>query len=136
MFYDRIINERFERCLDLYLCPRVRKRKLDIDPDSLIPKIPKNEELRPFPTKINIQYIGHKSRIRSINHDKTGQYLVSCDEKGYVFVWEVTTSRKVWTYKFEGINFSAQFNSSGLLALANQSAVYILNLNIFPKATY
>lgn len=66
-FYDKLINERFERCLDLYLCPRVRKRKLDIDPDALIPKIPKTEELRPFPTTLNIQYIGHKAKIRSIS---------------------------------------------------------------------
>jgi ribosome biogenesis protein ERB1 len=40
-FYDRLINERFERCLDLYLCPRARRKKLDIDPDTLIPKLPK-----------------------------------------------------------------------------------------------
>lgn len=53
-FYDKLINERFERCLDLYLCPRTRKKKLDIDPDSLIPKLPKPEELRPFPTTVSI----------------------------------------------------------------------------------
>ncbi len=39
-FYDKLINERFDRCLDLYLCPRARKRKLDIDPESLIPTLP------------------------------------------------------------------------------------------------
>jgi len=39
--YDKFINERFERCLDLYMCPRVRKKKLNIDPKSLIPKLPK-----------------------------------------------------------------------------------------------
>lgn len=51
-FYDKLINERFERCLDLYLCPRTRKKKLDIDPESLIPKLPKPEELRPYPTTL------------------------------------------------------------------------------------
>lgn len=51
-FYDQLINERFERCLDLYLCPRMRKKKLDIDPESLIPKLPKPEELRPYPTTL------------------------------------------------------------------------------------
>ena len=26
--YDRFIQERFERCLDLYLCPRMKKKKV------------------------------------------------------------------------------------------------------------
>jgi hypothetical protein len=26
--YDRFINERFQRCLDLYLCPRARKMRV------------------------------------------------------------------------------------------------------------
>jgi ribosome biogenesis protein ERB1 len=28
--YDRYINERFERCLDLYLCPRSRVKRMDL----------------------------------------------------------------------------------------------------------
>merc|ERR1719199_283074 len=50
--YEAGIKERFERCLDLYLCPRVMKRKLNIDPESLVPKLPKPRELRPFPTTL------------------------------------------------------------------------------------
>lgn len=38
-----------------------------MDPEALIPKIPKPEELRPYPTTLSVQYIGHKSRVRSIN---------------------------------------------------------------------
>lgn len=30
--YEHTVRERFERCLDLYLCPRVMKRRLNIDP--------------------------------------------------------------------------------------------------------
>ena len=30
--YHGMVRERFERCLDLYLCPRSFKRKLNIDP--------------------------------------------------------------------------------------------------------
>ena len=30
--YEHSVRERFERCLDLYLCPRVMKRRLNIDP--------------------------------------------------------------------------------------------------------
>ena len=37
--YQNGIQERFERCLDLYLCPM--KRRLNNDPESLVPKLPK-----------------------------------------------------------------------------------------------
>lgn len=30
--YPKFVRERFDRCLDLYLCPRSFKRKLNIDP--------------------------------------------------------------------------------------------------------
>jgi ribosome biogenesis protein ERB1 len=29
--YDRFIQERFQRCLDLYLCPRMKKNKVGFD---------------------------------------------------------------------------------------------------------
>lgn len=38
--YAAGIRERFERCLDLYLCPRATKRKMNVDPESLLPKLP------------------------------------------------------------------------------------------------
>ena len=39
--YQDLIREHFERCLDLYLCPRVMKKKVNIsDPSQLIPELP------------------------------------------------------------------------------------------------
>uniref|UniRef100_A0A2K6DDW7 Ribosome biogenesis protein BOP1 n=1 Tax=Macaca nemestrina TaxID=9545 RepID=A0A2K6DDW7_MACNE len=48
--YGRFIQERFERCLDLYLCPRQRKMRVNVDPEDLIPKLPRPRDLQPFPT--------------------------------------------------------------------------------------
>ncbi|CAB1320469.1 unnamed protein product [Coregonus sp. 'balchen'] len=48
--FSRFIHERFERCLDLYLCPRQRKMRV---------------------------YRGHTSLVRSISASPTGQWLVS-----------------------------------------------------------
>lgn len=31
--YKDFVKERFERCLDLYLCPRAIKKNVDVDPD-------------------------------------------------------------------------------------------------------
>lgn len=36
--YSNFVLERFERCLDLYLCPRKLKLRLNIDPETLIPR--------------------------------------------------------------------------------------------------
>ena len=78
--YPNFIRERFERCLDLYLCPRVNKKKLNIDPESLVPQLPKPRDLRPFPNTLAIVYEGHTGRIRALAIDPTGQYLVSASD--------------------------------------------------------
>ena len=56
--YENFVKERFERCLDLYLCPRKMKRRLNIDPETLVPRLPKPSELRPYPNSLCIQYLG------------------------------------------------------------------------------
>lgn len=71
-FYDKLIQERFQRCLDLYLCPRVKKRKLNIDPDSLIPKLPDPKLMKPFPTAISIIYDGHEAPVLALGVSSSG----------------------------------------------------------------
>jgi ribosome biogenesis protein ERB1 len=86
-FYDKLINERFDRCLDLYLCPRVKKKKLNMNPEELIPKIPSVDELKPFPTALNIVYTGHAAAITSLVVSPKGQFLASGDKTGVFIVW-------------------------------------------------
>ncbi|OWK50752.1 Ribosome biogenesis protein BOP1 [Lonchura striata] len=50
--YSRFIHERFERCLDLYLCPRQRRMRI---------------------------YRGHSSLVRTLSVSPSGQWLVSGD---------------------------------------------------------
>lgn len=53
--YDGFIQERFDRCLDLYLCPRQRKMRVQLDDESvLLPKLPRPRDLQPFPTTLAI----------------------------------------------------------------------------------
>ncbi len=52
--YDNFIKERFDRCLDLYMCPRQRKMRVQVDPLDLIPKLPKPKDLQPFPNTLSI----------------------------------------------------------------------------------
>ena len=91
--YDKLIKERFDRCLDLYLCPRERKTKLNIDPDSLIPKLPKPAELRPFPERLSFSFDGHVGRVYSVSVSPNGESLLTGGQDGTVKLWEVSTGR-------------------------------------------
>jgi ribosome biogenesis protein ERB1 len=99
--YGRFLKERFERCLDLYLAPRVRRNKLNIDPESLLPKLPSPEELRPFPTTCATVFRGHDGRVRSLAIDPFGVWLASGGDDGTVRVWEILTGRQVWSFKID-----------------------------------
>jgi len=99
--YARFLKERFERCLDLYLAPRVRRNKLNIDPESLLPKLPSPEELRPFPTTCATIFRGHEGRVRSLAIDPSGVWLASGGDDGSLRVWEIMTGRQIWSVKLE-----------------------------------
>lgn len=90
--YDTLVKERFERCLDLYLAPRVRKNRLNIDPSSLLPKLPRAEELKPFPTVTSVVY-DHGSRVRSVAIDPSGKWVASGGDDGFVKFWELETGK-------------------------------------------
>ncbi len=59
--YEHLIKERFGRCLDLYLCPRQRKMRVQVDPQDLIPKLPKPKDLQPFPNTLSIVILLYNS---------------------------------------------------------------------------
>merc|ERR1719261_1402033 len=75
--YKEFITERFKRCLDLYLVPRALKQRMNVDPDSLLPKLPNPKDLRPFPTHIAVSYEGHTGMVRGVAVDFTGHWLAS-----------------------------------------------------------
>lgn len=102
--YDRFVKEKFDRCLDLYLAPRVRRTKLNIDPESLLPKLPNPDELRPFPTHEAGRFHGHQGRVRSLAIDPSGQYLATGGDDGTVRVWTIEPQREVWTVRLGADN--------------------------------
>ncbi|SMQ46976.1 unnamed protein product [Zymoseptoria tritici ST99CH_1A5] len=94
--YEKFVKEKFERCLDLYLAPRVRRSKLNIDPESLLPKLPDPSELKPFPTTCHKTFTGHEGRVRSIAVHPAGRYVASGGDDGTARVWDLQQSRQVW----------------------------------------
>lgn len=97
--YDRFVKERFERSLDLYLAPRVRRNRLNIDPESLLPKLPSPDELRPFPTTCAAIFRGQEGRMRSVSIDPSGIFIASGGDDGFVRIWEMLTGRQLWNVK-------------------------------------
>jgi len=128
--YEGLIKERFERCLDLYLCPRLRRKKLNIDPNSLIPELPKPADLRPFPTTSNILFKGHNSWISGMDIDIHGQYLASCEKEGIFMVWDTKSSRTLQKVQYEGelTNLCwSKTSSTNFIALCNDKKLHLIN---------
>jgi ribosome biogenesis protein ERB1 len=141
--YGTFVKERFERCLDLYLAPRVRKNRLNIDPTSLLPKLPKPEELKPFPTVCQTIFRGHEGRVRSLSIDPSGCWLATGGDDGSLRVWELLTGRQIWNVRLgsdEAVNAvrwqpSGTRISSGILAAAAGEDIFLMIAPILDPET-
>lgn len=130
-YYDNFIKERFQRCLDLYLAPRALKKRVNIDPNILLPNLPDPKELRPFPNQQCLLYKGNESRVRSISVNYNGQYLLSAAEDGAVRLYEVETTKCLNIWHFNSVLQQIQFNPNPLLnifAIITQTCLIICQL--------
>lgn len=91
--YENAVKDSFERCMDLYLCPRVRKKRVNIDPETLKPKLPSRKDLKPYPVACYLEYKGHKGAVVSISTEASGQWFASGSTDGTVRIWEVESGR-------------------------------------------
>ena len=129
--YAHFVKDVFERCLDLYLAPRVRRSKLNIDPESLLPKLPSVEELRPFPSVSSSIFRGHGGRVRSLDVDPSGQWVATGGEDGTIRVWELQTGHQTWAIKLgadEAVNAVSwrPGHDAFILAAAHAESLYML----------
>merc|ERR1719375_1797447 len=108
--YEKLIEERFQRCLDLYLVPRALKQRMNIDPESLLPKLPSPKDLRPFPTHVAVTFEGHAGMVRSVAVDASGQWLATASADETVRIWEVSSGRCFRVIKFSSIATAVAWN--------------------------
>jgi len=128
--YSKFIEERFERCLDLYLCPRQQKVRLDINPEDLIPKLPRPKDLQPFPTVESLRFTGHDGIVSCISVSPDGQWLASGSSDKTIRFWEVSTGRCVKKIECEGVVHCIEWNPQEalpIIAAAVESTLLVIN---------
>ena len=115
--YADFVRERFERCLDLYLCPRAKKRTPHVDDAAtLLPDLPSPQDLRPFPRRLaaRLRDCGASSSsaapgdaasaaaasasaplpaLRGVALDPRGQWVAAAGDAGIVAFWDARTGR-------------------------------------------
>ncbi|XP_033149005.1 ribosome biogenesis protein BOP1 homolog, partial [Drosophila busckii] len=134
--YSRYLRERFLRCLDLYLCPRAKRVKLNIDAEYLIPKLPSPRDLQPFPTVESMVYRGHTDLVRSVSVEPKGEYMVSGSDDKTVKIWEISTGRCIRTIDTEDVVRCVAWcpNSKlSIIAVATGSRLLLINPKVGDK---
>jgi len=112
--YADFVRERFERCLDLYLCPRAKKRTPHVDDAAtLLPDLPSPQDLRPFPRRLaaRLRDAGRSGAsssssssetspsssslppLRGVALDPRGQWVAAAGDAGIVAFWDARTGR-------------------------------------------
>ena len=134
--YKNFIAERFERCLDLYLAPRARKMRLTIQPEDLVPQLPKPQDLQPFPQVCALTFKGHKNMVRTISVEPRGQFAASGSDDGTVRIWEIQTGYCIKKFTFGKVVHSVAWcpnNALSLVAVAVENRVVLLNAGVGDK---
>ncbi|KAL4076042.1 NUC169 domain-containing protein [Scleroderma yunnanense] len=132
--YDQFVKERFNRLLDLYLAPRIQRKKLNIDPSSLLPKLPSPSSLRPFPTYHSLKVAHTRGRVRCVSVSPDGVWVASGDEGGTVSLWEVFVGREVrrWTLngKIGAVEWCPRTDVSYFVASVDEKLHFIIPPNL------
>lgn len=129
--YENLIKEHFERCLDLYMCPRLFKKKLSVsDPRKLLPELPNPSDLKPFPTRIALDFLFHTGCVRALALSPDGAWLASGDEANNLVIFNAKTAKVVRRFKLPNrvVDALAWCPSTErcLLAVANEETVHFV----------
>lgn len=79
--------------------------QINIDPESLKPKLPNRKDLKPYPTTCYLEYRGHKDAVMSISTEANGQWIASgkndkCRDSIIIFVHETKIIVWIWILFF------------------------------------
>ena len=136
--YTELIREHFERCLDLYLCPRLLRKKVNLtDASKLIPELPSPNDLKPFPVQVSIEFNFHSTTVRSIAVSPNGLYLASADEDHNLVIWNTRSGKIVRQYRLakrivDNVEWCPSMDRC-LLAVANEDSVHLIGPELYRR---
>jgi ribosome biogenesis protein ERB1 len=111
--------------------------RLTIQPEDLVPQLPKPKDLQPFPTGCALTYKGHKNMIRTVTIEPTGQFMASGSDDGTVRIWEIQTGYCMKTFDFKGSVIRSVMwcpnKALSLLAVAVDNKVVLINASVGDK---
>lgn len=109
--YDKLINDQFERLNDIFSNTRVIKKKRDIKEEEILPNVPSPSELKPFPTKDNINHINHASNIKFLCIEPSGDYIFTSDTGNFLHITDLLTGKIVYETNLREKVKDIQFNT-------------------------
>ncbi|KAI1730763.1 BOP1NT domain-containing protein [Ditylenchus destructor] len=131
-FYPEFYKERLDRCMDLYLAPRQRKMRLNVDINELLPELPNPKDLQPFPTVLAFYMRGHRGQVRSLSVEpEKGELLISGGDDKTVRVWYIPTGKCLKVFKMESpvtcVAFCPNSQRTLILVSCESNKVSLLN---------
>lgn len=109
--YEKLINDQFERLNDIFSNTRVIKKKRDIKEEEILPKVPSPSELKPFPTKDNINHMNHASNIKFICIEPSGDYIFTADTANFLQICDILTGKVLFETNLREKIKDIQYNS-------------------------
>ena len=106
-----------------------RPLQMNVDPEDLIPHMPRPRDLQPFPTTQSLVFRGHTAAVRCISVSPSGQWLVSGADDGTVRFWEVNTGRCLKTITL----CKGQLTDVCPCELCSRKYTILLNYKIYKK---
>jgi len=116
--YKDFIQERFDRCLDLYLCPRVRRLRFNMPSEDFMPSLPNPRDLEPFPKVLAHMFVGHTKRVRCLAISPTGEALVTGSDDCTMRIWELSTGRCLKAVTLPGVVTKVDFCPKATVPIA------------------
>ena len=104
------------------------KMQISMNPEELLPKLPKPKDLKPFPTTKAVKFSDHTGHVYSSDTSFTGEFLVSGGEDKVLRIWEATTGRVLSRVALPDVITCVRWNKAqSVVAAASGDTVYLLN---------
>eukprot|EP00917_Polyrhabdina_sp_WS-2016_P011552 GHVP01025524.1.p1 GENE.GHVP01025524.1~~GHVP01025524.1.p1 ORF type:complete len:713 (+),score=97.59 GHVP01025524.1:25-2139(+) len=93
--YKNLVAEAYKWMMDLLLLPRKVEEKLNLSSEELLPKLPSKDQLRPYPSRIGIEFRSGGPSVIHCAFDPQGNYVVLHDTTQVVDIHDCRTGQLV-----------------------------------------